>query len=84
MEQIIGYTAATLTTISFIPQVIHIIRTKNTESISLSMYILFCIGVSLWLIYGLLQNSYPIVIANTITLFFALIILSYKLKNYIK
>jgi len=76
----IGITAAILTTISFIPQVITTIKSKQTKDISLIMYILFCTGVLLWLIYGILIHSMPIVGANIITLILALIVLICKLK----
>ncbi len=52
--EIAGYLAATLTTISFVPQALQVIKTKDTHSISLSMYIIFVSGVFLWLVYGLL------------------------------
>jgi len=81
MEQILGYLAATLTTISFIPQVIQVIRTKDTKSISLPMYVLFIIGLSLWLIYGILLKQWPIIIANLATICFASIILVFKIRE---
>ncbi len=81
MITLIGYVAAALTTISFIPQLIQIINTKDTKSISLPMYILFVIGIALWLIYGLLRMDWPIIIANIITLITASIILTYKIKE---
>jgi len=77
---IIGAIAATLTTISFLPQAIQVIKTKRTQDISLSMYLTFAIGVSLWLTYGILITDFPIIIANSITLIFASIILFMKLK----
>ncbi len=76
----IGLIAAFCTTVSFIPQALKIIKTKNTQSISLSMYILFITGVTLWLIYGAFIGDFPIVIANGITLIFAGIILYFKVK----
>lgn len=76
---ILGLIAAFCTTTSFIPQAIKTIRTKNTKDISLAMYLIFSVGVSLWLVYGLLINDLPVIIANAITLVFALIILIYKL-----
>lgn len=76
----IGYIAATLTTISFVPQAAKIIKTKDTKSISLVMYALFTLGVICWLVYGIATNDIPVAVANGITLFFALIILSYKIK----
>lgn len=77
---IVGYIAAIFTTISFVPQAIHTIRTKNTKGISLPMYILFTIGVFLWLIYGIYFKMMPVIIANTITLVLASIILTFKIK----
>ncbi|HMV43725.1 MAG TPA: SemiSWEET transporter [Leptospiraceae bacterium] len=78
-ESIIGYIAASLTTISFLPQMIRVVMTKKTEDISRNMYILLNIGVSFWLFYGFLKTDYPIIIANTITLVFSLTILIYKI-----
>lgn len=80
LETIIGYIAAVLTTISFVPQVIHIHKTKNTSSISLAMYAIFCIGVFLWLVYGLIIDSAPVIVANSITLILASYILIMKIK----
>ncbi|MGE4289715.1 MAG: SemiSWEET transporter [Salinivirgaceae bacterium] len=82
MENItlIGLLAAVFTTSSFIPQAIKTIRTKNTKDLSLTMYAVFSTGVLLWLIYGIFINDAPVIIANAITLVFALIILSYKMK----
>lgn len=77
----IGYIAATCTTLSFIPQVIHIFRRRDTRAISLAMYSLFTFGIALWLIYGLFLLNYPIIIANSITLFLALLILLYKIRD---
>ncbi len=77
---ILGFTAAALTTGSFLPQAIKTIRTKDTRSISLFMYLLFSMGTLLWLLFGLLSNNIPIVVANAITLVFAVIILIYKIK----
>lgn len=77
---IIGFLAAVLTTISFLPQAIQTIKTKNTSGISLSMYSLFTAGVLFWLIYGTLTNNYPVIFANAITSLLAAIILIYKIK----
>ena len=75
-----GFIAAALTTASFLPQAIKTVRTKNTSSISLSMYSLFTLGTLLWLLFGILSNNMPITVANAVTLVFAIIILFYKLK----
>ncbi len=77
---IIGFVAATLTTIAFIPQALKTIKTKNTKDISLPMYLILTTGILFWFIYGLLIVDYPIIIANIVTLIFALIILINKLK----
>ena len=77
---IIWYIAAFSTTISFLPQALKTIKTKNTKSLSLPMYIMFTFWVWMWLIYWILLNAYPIIIANTITLLLAWIILWYKIK----
>jgi MtN3 and saliva related transmembrane protein len=78
MIDIFGFAAAILTTISFVPQAWLIIRTRNTQGISLTMYSLFTIGVACWLIYGVMKGEGPIVAANAITLALAMIILGYK------
>jgi len=76
----IGSAAATLTTTAFIPQAWKIWRTRHTADISLSMYALFTLGVAMWLIYGILLGSWPIIIANCITLLLAGLVLMMKLK----
>jgi MtN3 and saliva related transmembrane protein len=81
MDEIIGYMAASLTTLSFLPQAIKVIKTRDTKSISLIMYILFSIGVALWLLYGILLHNLPILIANAVTLALALVILYFKLSE---
>jgi len=77
----IGLIAAISTSASFLPQAVKVIRTQNTEAISLSMYSLFVFGVTLWLVYGILLQDLPMLIANTFTLFFAAIILTIKIKH---
>jgi len=81
MPEMIGYLAATLTTASFLPQAILTIRTKDTESLSLSMYSLFTLGVFLWLIYGFYISDKALIFANPITLVLAASILSFKIYN---
>ena len=80
LPDLIGYIAAVLTTASFVPQAWHTFRTRDVSGISLGMYSAFTIGVSCWLIYGLLLQAWPIVIANLITLALALTILLMKLR----
>ncbi len=76
----IGSAAATLTTISFIPQAVRIFRTRHTTDISLGMYALFTLGVTLWLAYGIELNSWPIIVANSATLLLAGAVLAMKIK----
>ncbi|MDQ6609315.1 MAG: SemiSWEET transporter [Bacteroidota bacterium] len=78
--EMIGYVAAFCTTISFVPQAIQIIRTKNTEGISLRMYAVFTFGTAAWLTFGWLQGNLPIIVANAITLLLACLILFLKIK----
>jgi MtN3 and saliva related transmembrane protein len=80
LTAIIGYLAAFGTTISFLPQAIKTIQTKDTSGISLGMYSLFTAGTLLWFIYGVMAGSLPVAIANAITLIFASIILIYKIR----
>jgi len=77
---LIGSIAATLTTVSFIPQVWRVWTTRHTRDISLSMYIAFTGGVALWLLYGILLGSWPIIIANAITVCLAGAVLFMKLR----
>ena len=75
---LLGYVAAITTTACFLPQAFRVIRTRNTEAISLWMYILFVVGLMMWLGYGLLLGSLPIILANTFTLGQAAVILYFK------
>lgn len=77
---LIGYLAATLTTASFVPQAWHTFRTRDVSGISLGMYSVFTVGITLWLVYGLTLKAWPIVAANAITLSLAAAILGMKLK----
>ena len=80
MYQIIGLAAAMLTTGAFLPQVIRVVKTRSTHDISLAMFVLFCTGIFLWLIYGILIKDMPIIIANAATFILATIILIYKFR----
>jgi MtN3 and saliva related transmembrane protein len=80
LSEWIGYGAATLTTVSFVPQAWLTFRTRDVRGISLGMYGAFTIGVGLWLAYGLLLGAWPIVAANAVTLALALAILLMKLR----
>jgi len=76
----IGFFAAIFTTIAFIPQVIRVWKTKSARDVSLGMYALFNTGVALWLVYGLLIESWPIIMANIITLVLAGAVMIMKLN----
>lgn len=76
---LLGLAAGALTTIAFIPQVIRTWKTKSAHDLSLGMYIILCTGILLWLIYGLIIEDIPIIVANAVTLSLALVILYFKL-----
>ena len=80
LPDLVGFLAATLTTISFVPQALHTFKTKDVSGISLGMYSAFTLGVALWLVYGVLLDAWPVVIANIITLALAVTILVMKLR----
>jgi MtN3 and saliva related transmembrane protein len=77
----IGYAAATLTTLSFVPQAWLSFRSRDVSGISLGMYSSFTIGIALWLLYGLLLRQWPLIVANSITLLLASAILALKLRD---
>ena len=77
---IIGAIAACLTTFSFVPQVVKVIKTKDTSGISLLMYLMSCLGIFLWMVHGLMTKDSALFYANLVTFILALIILVYKLK----
>ena len=80
MYELVGLTAAFLTTAAFIPQAIRIIKTKSTGDISFVMYLMFTVGIATWLTYGILISSFPIIIANAVAIPFAAAILFMKVK----
>ncbi|MGI8499758.1 MAG: SemiSWEET transporter [Hassallia sp.] len=77
---ILGLIAATLTTFSFIPQMIKTWQSKSAKDVSFVMLITFNIGIFLWLIYGISLQALPIILANAATLFFNIIIIWLKIK----
>lgn len=79
--QILGIVAAILTTAANVPQAIKIIRTKSTKSISTATYVLLLSGLILWLIYGIIKNDLPIILANGVSALLAAIILVMKLAS---
>jgi len=76
---IIGFLAATGTTISLLPQAIKIIKTKHAKDISLGMYLILTTGIFLWLVYGILIKDLPLIVANGISLLFSVTIFILKL-----
>ena len=79
--EIVGYCAAFLTTVAFLPQAIWSWKTRDLSGISLGMYSLFTAGVGLWLVYGLVLEKWPLILANAMTFALALSILMLKLRH---
>ena len=71
---ILGYVSATFTTIAFLPQIIKTIRTKSAKDVSMGMFVFFTTGVFLWIIYGVLTKTMPLIIANSVIFCLSLII----------
>ncbi|MFT5703608.1 MAG: MtN3 and saliva related transmembrane protein [Rickettsiales bacterium] len=80
----VNFFAALLTTLSFLPQAIKTIRTRDTSGISLTMYLMLVTGVFLWALFGWMIDNYTIMIANIITFLFAGIVLIIKVNNTIR
>ncbi len=78
--ELIGYAAATLTTISFLPQLIRVWKLKSARDISLGMFAIFSLGTALWLTYGVLSHTWPVAAANFVTFILSMAILILKLK----
>lgn len=76
----LGLLAGTLTTIAFVPQVIKTWRSRSAEDLSLGMFSLFTVGITLWLIYGLWIQALPLILTNTVTLGLAATLLFFKLR----
>ena len=77
---LVGYIAGTLTTISFVPQVIKAWKMRETRDISLAMLVLFGIGILLWTLYGIWTGSLPIIAANLITFVLIIVLLFMKIQ----
>jgi MtN3 and saliva related transmembrane protein len=80
-SEAVGYAAAILTTLAFLPQAVHSWRTRDLAGVSLGMYGLFTLGVALWLAYGILLGAWPIIAANGVTLTLAGLVLYLKLRH---
>ena len=77
-SNLIGLFAGTLTTVSFIPQVVRIWRRRHAEDISTGMFVIFIAGVALWLLYGIRVDAAPVIVANAVTLILASLVLVLK------
>ncbi|WP_028917831.1 SemiSWEET transporter [Pseudoxanthomonas sp. J35] len=77
----LGYVAAALTTAAFVPQAVKTLRSRDTRSISLGMYLIFTVGLCFWLAYGIVLGSWPMILSNCVTLALALLILAFKLRH---
>jgi len=75
-----GYCAAVCTTLSFVPQLVRVWPLRSARDISLTMFLVFSIGVFLWLVYGISIRSIPVILANAVTLALSLAILILKLR----
>lgn len=80
---LLGYAAASLTTVSFIPQAMRTLSSGDTRGISLSMYAFFTSGIALWLVYGVFAGNGPLIIANAITVVLSGLILQRKLEDHL-
>lgn len=81
LVDVIGSVSGVLTTLAFVPQAVKTLRTRQTRDISTAMWLLFCIGVVGWLVYGILLAAMPIILANGVTLVLASLVLMVKLTN---
>jgi MtN3 and saliva related transmembrane protein len=81
LRDLVGFIAAFLTTVAFVPQALKSWRTRDLSGVSLTMYSLFTAGVALWLAYGVMIGSWPVTIANAITLLLASVVLALKVKH---
>jgi MtN3 and saliva related transmembrane protein len=80
LSSTLGTAAAILTTASFLPQLLHIWRSRSTHAISATMYTIFATGSLLWIVYGIMISAWPIVLANLVTALQAFAILWMKLR----
>ena len=81
MTETIGFAAAIFTTLAYLPQVIKVWKSRSAKDISMRMYAMMSTGVFLWLVYGIRLRSWPIILANGVTLALTLAILGLKIKH---
>ncbi len=80
----LGFVAGALTTISFIPQVLHAWRSKRCDDLSWGMLLTFSIGVVLWLLYGVMLWAAPVIVANAVTLALLITIMVLKVRYTVR
>jgi len=80
-QEWVGYVAATLTTLAFVPQALKTLKSRDTRSISLGMYAVFTVGIAFWFAYGLVLGSWPMILSNAITFVLSATNLGLKIKH---
>jgi MtN3 and saliva related transmembrane protein len=78
---LIGLVAAACTTLSFLPQVFKTVQTKKTQDLSLGMYVVLTLGLSLWMVYGLITKDFPLILANSISASLSAFVLYMKIRH---
>ncbi|MBI5587132.1 MAG: SemiSWEET transporter [Deltaproteobacteria bacterium] len=76
---LLGLVGGTLTTSSFVPQVLKAVKTKSTKDVSLGMFALLSAGIFIWIVYGFMIDSLPVILTNIISFIFSTVILVYKI-----
>ena len=76
----IGYAAGTLTTLAYLPQVLHVWKTKRAEDLHIGLLLALAAGVALWLLYGILTHQPPVIVANVVTLLLIAVLLAMKAR----
>ena len=82
--EFLGSLAGICTAIAFLPQSLQTIKTKDVTGLSLSTYIIYCVGIVSWILYGVYLHSIQMILFNAISLFFALTILYIIVQNKVK
>lgn len=82
--EIVGYVAGAITTLSFLPQLILTVRSRQAEGVSLRMYVLFSFGVALWITYGVFRKSPAVVLTNAVTLLLTVVIVGLVVRARFK
>ncbi len=77
----LGIFAGALTTTSFLPQLLKTWRSRHTKDISIFMFLMLFIGITLWVAYGIVRQDLPVILANCVSLIFVAIIIFFKIRN---